>query len=193
MWAGSHLPTITLNIRMSEYDLIIEALVNGAPEKEVTDVLTEGKFDDNLRDTQNLYVLLFEQYVDECSCYAFKGWENLKIRGRPVIEKYWVEIELVAPQEFDYEGGVSRLLGKNKENRSKITKTSDGTPILKVRILRSLLDQLEEENQRIARREAEDQGYAPKSDDEPENNEQEDPFMNNFDNEFGNEPGGGPF
>ena len=164
---------------MSEYDLIVESLAGGAPLDDITTILSEGKFDDEHRESQHFYLMMMEQFLDDCSCYAFKGWKELKIYGRPIIEKYWIEIVFIAPDKFDYENGVKRVLGKYKENKSTVKKLANGKTVMKLRILRSILDNIEDENRRIARKEAEDQGLGPEEKDE-EDQDQEDGFGEEF-------------
>lgn len=166
---------------MNEYDLIIEALNNGAPEDEITSLLNEGKFDEEHRETQDFYILLFEQYMDECSTYSFEGWDEIYIYGEPRIEKFWIEIKLLAPDNIDYEGGIKRMIGTHNQNKAEIKSLNTGNKLIKLRILRSLLDEIEENNRKLARKEAEEQGYAPKE--EPENEQPED----NMDDPFGDD------
>jgi len=163
---------------MTEFDILIEALSNGAPEEEITDLLTESKFGDEHRESQNFYLLMFEQYLDECSAYSFEGWDDMSVYGSPIIEKFWFELQLLTPIKFDYSGGIKRVLGLNNENKATSKKLSDGRTVLKIRILRSILDEIEDNNRKIARKEAEDQGYAPKEDEEDQQNDQDDGFGN---------------
>jgi hypothetical protein len=182
---------------MKEFEHIIEALLANAPIEEIVDfitedsgllekkyeLLTEANHADEHRETQNFYTLMFEQYLDEQHCYTYEGWDELLFLERPKVEKYWVKFQLVCPVTFDFEGGAKRLRGKNKENVVQSTTTNDGKKILKVNILRSLLDELEDENRRIARKEAEEQGLMP---DQGQDEEQDDMGM-----DMGME--GGPF
>jgi len=153
---------------MNEYDLIIEALANGVPDEEISQILNENKFDENHRETQSFYLLTFEQYMDECAAYSFDGWKDISIYGEPVIEKFWVEFILLCPAKFDYEGGTKRILGEYNQNKAVIKKTRDGRNLLKLRILRSILDEIEENNRKLARKKAEEAGYAPVKDQDKE-------------------------
>lgn len=183
---SSYLARKAINICMTEYDLIIEALVADAPTDEITEILAEGKFDDDHKENQNFYLLMLEQYIDECSCYTFKGWEDIKFYGGPVIEKYWIEFKIITPDEFDYEGGMRRLLGKNREHKAAIKKIRDGGSMIKLRILRSTLDDLEEQNRKIARKEAEEQGFAPAEEAEDmSQDDMDDPFADDGMDDFG--------
>ena len=165
---------------MSEYDLIVEALTSGAPEDEITSIITEGKFDDEHRESQNFYLLMFEQYLDECSAYSFEGWSDISIYGEPKIEKFWFEMKILAPEKFDYEGGVKRVLGNYNQNKATIKSLNDGRKIVKLRILRSILDEIEENNRKIARKEAEDQGYAPQEEEQGAEDQMDDGFGDEF-------------
>jgi hypothetical protein len=169
---------------MEDFDILIEALTNGAPEDEVTDILNENKFDEEHRETQSYYLLLFEQYIDECSAYSFKGWDDLKVYGEPKIEKFWFEVKLLAPDNIDYESGIKRILGQYKQNKAVMKTINNGSKIIKIRILRSILDELEDRNRKLARKEAEDQGYAPQEEPPQDNQQGGDEFGGD---EFGQE------
>ena len=155
---------------MNDYKLLVETL-SGAPLDQVLEVLTESKFDDEHRENQNFYTLMMEQFIDECSCYAFEGWEDLEVWGRPYIEKFWVEFKLIAPEKFDFDSGARRIIGKDKENKITLEPAQDGRKVITLRILRSILDKLDEENQKHARKKAEERGLVP--DAEPQNQEED--------------------
>lgn len=97
------------------------------------------------------YLLKFEQYLDEHDIYLFdkpgvKGWTDGMIQHRPKISDYWVVIYMTVPKTTDLRA-ATRLIGdKEAQNEVKYKQNEDGSYLIKFRILRRLLDKIEQAN-----------------------------------------------
>lgn len=138
-------------------EMLVEALLGGAPEDELADALTESHFREEKQETQMEYLYLLEQFFDDCSVYAFDGWEEGVVLAAPTVSKFWVECEIKFPPTLDL-AGARRLLGKNKQNKIKVKETDVDTTV-RFKILRSMLDAIEDQNRIDAKKEADSEGY----------------------------------
>lgn len=141
----------------SAEEMLIEAMLGSAPVEELVDALTESHFREEKQETQMEYLYLLEQFFDDCSVYAFKGWEEGVVLGAPTVSKFWVECDIKFPPTLDLDG-ARRLLGKNKQNKIRVKQT-DANVTIRFKILRSMLDAIEDQNRIDAKKDADNEGY----------------------------------
>ena len=109
------------------------------------------------------YLLCMEEFLDDCHVYAFEGWDKAVIASLPKIGKYWFTCDLFVPQTTDFRA-ARRIRGKNSEN--KIFYKEDGDKyIVRLKILRRVLDSITEKNMAYAEKNANIGPYAKSSTD----------------------------
>ncbi len=95
------------------------------------------------------YLLKFEEYLDDHDVYLFDGWEECQICYKPRVDKFWCTFFVFCPEGTDLRGALR--LTNDKEGQNEITqKRVDDGHILKFRILRRYLDEVEKKNQERA-------------------------------------------
>lgn len=134
------------------YNLLTKTIVEGSEgsEEEIRNLLSES-YDLEDDDSQMVYLYRMEQFFSDNDLYKFKGWGDGLIYGAPDIGKFWVTVTMVFPKELEVEG-ARRIIGKEKINKVSMRRGEDGRYVVTVKILRSILDDIERENRRIAAR-----------------------------------------
>lgn len=146
---------------MSElYETITECLLNGAPAGQLAEILSEEIVDKGdqgewVEDSYQGYMLKIEEFLDDADIYAFDGWEEAELIGHPHISRFWVVCDLLLPKKTDLQGGL-RLIGKDNENRV-LFKKKDHQWIVRLKILKRTLDEIQKKNQGEAQRRAKEQ------------------------------------
>lgn len=152
----------------SLYQNIAELLLTEAPADKITHILKEAAWTEETKHDQMFYLLMFEQYLDECSVYAYDGWDDVEVIDAPVIEKYHVTVKLKFNTKLD-KRSLIRLVGIENENDFSEIK-EDGETYYLFRVLRSMLEDMEEDNRKRANKEAVEYGYkpSPQQEEQPE-------------------------
>lgn len=93
------------------------------------------------------YLILFEEYLDQHDIYMFKGWkdEKTKIVGKPAIGKFYFTAFIEIAKGTDLRG-IKRIADANSKTRISAKKKKDGSMILKVEMLKGLLDKIDADN-----------------------------------------------
>jgi hypothetical protein len=98
----------------------------------------------NIGETSKLdYLMKMEKFFDNHDLYLFKGWEDAQILEAPVVEKYWVSLDLRVPADCELKGAVRCCSGEESQNTARYKKLEDGSYYVRFKILRRLLDQIE--------------------------------------------------
>lgn len=134
------------------YETLTNSLLGTAPEVEVSKILAEGYELEN-ESTIMSYLFRVEQLFDDNDVYLFDGWIDGEVIGPPDIGKFWITTEMRFPKELDLEG-AARIIGKDKKNFVGVKKLDDGSYMLKIKILRHELDDMERDNRLSAARNA---------------------------------------
>lgn len=93
------------------------------------------------------YLLKFEEYLDDHDLYLYDGWEDVQVLGKPQVQRFWVVVNLWAAKDVDL-AGIQRIkTDQDGQNQIKVKKLKDGSMVIQVRILRRLLDRVEEKSQ----------------------------------------------
>lgn len=121
---------------------------------EVADILAEDILDPSKERDQFNYLMRIEQYFDECDLYAYDGWADAEISRAPDIEKFWVTVDLYVEKDTDMAGAL-RIRGKEEQNDVRVAPWGKGK-IVRCRILRRILDGIEDRNRRMAAKEVQD-------------------------------------
>lgn len=129
------------------YDLLMEDDHEGAFET----FLVEGEEERIVRSmggetTLMNYLMKFEEYLDEHDVYLFDGWEDAEILAPPLVEKFWCNFLLRTKKGTDLRGALRVVNDKEGQNQVKYKKLEDGRHVLKFRILKRYLDQIEARN-----------------------------------------------
>jgi len=93
------------------------------------------------------YLLKFEEYLDDHDLYLYDGWNDVQVLGRPRVQRFWVIVYLWVPKETDLRGMERIKTDQEGQNQIKVKKLKDGSRILEVKVLRRLLDKVEEKSQ----------------------------------------------
>lgn len=107
------------------------------------------------------YLLKFEEFLDDCGIYTFKGWEDARILKDPDIGKYWVTVDMLLPSGASLEA-AAHIAGRDTDAKITHKKTDDGV-IVKVKIIRNRLDDIEIRNRKAAEKDAQEIKSAPLS------------------------------
>lgn len=113
----------------------------------------EEKIIKNISDVSYLqYLMKFEQYTNNHDFALFgKEWDNAEIDLSKVkIDKFWVTIYLTVDAKTDLRA-VKRIMNdKESQNQVKYKKLDDGRIMLKFKILKRYLDQIERDDKEKA-------------------------------------------
>lgn len=142
---------VTLD-KSTYYKQIVESMVGEAPDDEISEILKESYDLDNESSQMN-YLFRMEQFFDDNDIYAFDGWQDGVIYGEPEISKFWFKVDILFPPKLDLDAAI-RIIGKHNENRIGIKRLSDNRFIVRVHILRHVLDDIERENRKESAKEA---------------------------------------
>jgi hypothetical protein len=137
----------------SIYEDVARCILGGAPAEEVAGIISEGiddEIDPNTAAELSFlaYLLKFEEFLDSVDIYAFEGWEHGEVLGHPKIGRFWIVVDLVLPEKTDLEGGM-RIIGKEGQNRVLVARRG-GHWIVRCKVLRRVLDEIEIRNRREA-------------------------------------------
>ena len=174
---------------MKDFKLITAALIEDVEPSKITEVinddarfvLTEDQIDDQHIEDQWIYLLLAEQYLDDCSVYAYEGWDDCSVVGAPSIESYYFSFNIVCTGDLDLDS-LDRIRGKDGENLVNVGRNEEGNILIKIKLRRGLLDRIEDENAKRARKKAEAQGLKPP---EAQEADQKQDDMGGMDDGFG--------
>lgn len=159
---------------MKDYALITAAIIDNVEPIKITEIieehndlstvgrlmLNEDQIEDQHIEDQWIYLLLAEQYLDNCSVYAYDGWDECSVIGAPKIEAYYYSMNIVCKGELDLDS-LDRIRGNDGENLVNVGRNQDGDTLIKIKLRRGLLDRIEDENAKRARKKAEAQGLKP--------------------------------
>lgn len=93
------------------------------------------------------YLLKFEEYLDDHDIYLYDNWEKAQVLGRPRVQRFWVVVYLWVPKDTDLRGMERIKTDQEGQNQIKVKKLKDGSRILEIKVLRRLLDKVEEKSQ----------------------------------------------
>ncbi len=160
-----------------EYRYLVQSIMEDGELVDIaTDVLLEGDVTVDEERKDLFYMMMIEQLIDDYSCYAFPGWEDGSFYGAPRIGKFHVEVDMKFPKGLDM-APLRRIRGKNNENRILFKRDEDSGEItLRLRILRSQLDEIENRNRRIAKAKVDKIGYKAPTDTPQDPNAAMDPM-----------------
>ena len=133
---------------------VVDMLVEGDTESAHEHLLLENKEQQIVRamggDRSLMnYLLKFEEYLDDHDVNLFDGWEDIEIHHRPIIKKFWAIFDVYCPEGTDLRGALritSDHEGQNEVGEKKV----EGGTILRFKILRRYLDEIEKRNQEKA-------------------------------------------
>ena len=133
---------------------VVDMLIDGDMESATKHLLAENQEQQIIRamggDRMPMnYLLKFEEYLDDHDIYLFDGWEDCVICYAPRIDKFWCTFFLWCPKGTDLRGALRITNDKEGQNEVNQKRTEDGH-ILKFRILRRYLDEVEKKNQERA-------------------------------------------
>ncbi len=137
----THDLTHVVDMMLDEEDLegAEEALLMENEEDRLT-----RKLGDN---TLTNYLLKFEEYLDDHDIYLYDGWNTVQVLGRPRVQRFWVIVYLWVPKKVDVKGILRIKNDQEGQNQIKVKKMRDGSSVLEVKVLRRLLDKVEEKSQ----------------------------------------------
>ena len=93
------------------------------------------------------YLLKFEQYLDDHDIYLYEGWDDVQILGKPEVQRFWFVCNMWVPKKTDL-AGIGRIkTDQEGQNQIKVKKLQDGSRVIQVRVLKRLLDRVEEKSQ----------------------------------------------
>lgn len=142
-----------------EFRYLVSSILEDEDMVEIaTDVLLEGDGPVDEPRREIFYMMMIEQLIDDFSCYAFDGWGGGGFVGAPRINKFHVIVDMKFPKNLDM-APVRRLKGKNEENKVLFKRLDSGEIMLRMRFLRSQLDEIEDRNRRIAKAKVDTVGY----------------------------------
>lgn len=136
------------------FEHVVDFILEDNDEGAADFILTEGL---ETEIVQNLggevtplnYLLKFEEYLDDHSTYLFTGWEDAEVVKPIKIEKYWCTFYLKVGPKTDFRGALR--IRNDKEGQNSVgRKQIDGGWLVKFRILRRYLDQIETYNKERA-------------------------------------------
>lgn len=102
------------------------------------------------------YLLKFEEYLDEHDIYLFDGWEEAQIVGKPQVDKFWCTFYVFCAKGTDLRGALRVKNEKEGQNQVK-AKKAEGGHIIKFKILKRYLDQVEQHNKQKAKQMSQDE------------------------------------
>lgn len=146
------------------YNKIATCLIeNGDPEmiSEVASILTESAEQVAEETDAMSYLMKLEEFLDDCGIYSFKGWEDAIVLSEPDIQKFWVSFDFLVPKDTDLEASL-HISGKDRE--AKVIVKKEGTKLLiRIKVLRRILDEIEFRNRKEAEKDAKEVASAPTS------------------------------
>lgn len=93
------------------------------------------------------YLLKFEQYLDDHDIYLYDGWEDVQVLGKPEVQRFWFVCNMWVPKKTDL-AGIQRIkTDQEGQNQIKVKSLNDGSKIIQVKVLKRLLDRVEEKSQ----------------------------------------------
>lgn len=136
-------------------EYVVDMLLEDDDEGAMEWLLLEGEERDLLTNlggetTLMNYLIKFEEYMDDHDIYLFDGWEDAQIVGKPLVEKFWVTVWLRLGPNAQIAGAKRLMNDKEGQNTVKFKKLGvDGRDgyLLKIRVLKRFLDQIEKRNQ----------------------------------------------
>lgn len=102
------------------------------------------------------YLIKFEEYLDDHDLYLYDGWNEARLLAKPNVDKFWVTFIVFCKKGIDLRGALRIVNDKEGQNEVKAKKVRDGH-VLKFRILKRYLDEIERRNRLKAEQEAEEQ------------------------------------
>lgn len=141
-----------MNPNYDDMEYVVDLLLEDDDEGAIERLLLEGDEENIVRSlggetTLMNYLMKFEEYLDDHDIYLFDGWEHAEVIGQPVVEKFWVTVWLRTKPKTDLRGALRLINDKEGQNSVKYKKLDDGRHLLKFRILKRYLDQIEKRNQ----------------------------------------------
>ena len=129
-------------------------LGDGAP-PEGSSVILETLIDYSIKTSDQMsYLLRFEEYLDDSGIYAYgEEWFECEIVNEPKVSSYWFVLDIMAPEGTDLRG--ARRVTRGTKNTVLFKKMKHGT-LLRFKILRRELDNIESRNERRAEKDAEE-------------------------------------
>jgi len=130
---------------LAEY--AVDLLLNGKIDEAKQTLLVEAVQDQVLRaigETSLLnYMMKFEQYLDDHDIYMFDGWDDAEFVGKPKVETYWVTVYMQVGPKTDLRGAKRVIADKEAQNRVSYKELDDGGCLLRFKVLKRYLDQIE--------------------------------------------------
>lgn len=93
------------------------------------------------------YLMKFEEYLDDHDIYLFKGWEDARVIGSPVISKFWAVFNIWVSPDTDMRGAKRLVNDKEGQNIVRVKKLDgDRGMIVQFKVLKRYLDAIEQRN-----------------------------------------------
>lgn len=130
---------------------------DGSPDVAVKLALMENEQDELLTklggsNTILRYLYRFQQYWEDHDLYLFDGWKEAKILAPISVEKFWVTITVVVPKGTELDGAKRLMTDKEAQNNVQYRKLDSGAYIVRFKILKRYLDEIDIDNeQRVDR------------------------------------------
>ena len=150
---------------MSRYSNIVEKIIsyeNYSDSSAVEEIINEGIEQDIITfigDTTIFdYLTKFEEYLDNHDITLYDGWDDAIILHSdysPNVRKFWFEVDLKVSKDTDLKGALRIKNGKESQNKVLVKKLKNGEFIVRFKILKRYLDELEEQNKTKAQSKAE--------------------------------------
>lgn len=147
-----------INNMESIVDMILDDRLDEAREELLMENVEEKLLKSVAEVSYANYLMKFEAYFNDHDGYMFgQEWDNAQILLDKIkVDKFWVNIYMIVAKGTDLRG-AKRLLTNGSQNKISYKKLSDGSVLLKFRILKRYLDKMEIEDkskaQEIATRE----------------------------------------
>jgi len=139
---------------MSDFEYVVEKIFEDDLEGASTSLLLESEEAELINQmgdpTLINYLMKFEQYLDDHDVYMFDGWEDSAIPEKPSVEKFWCTFYLLVDEGADIKGGAARIINDQEAQNKVQVKEVEGGTILKIRILKRILDKMELDDQERA-------------------------------------------
>lgn len=136
---------------MKDFKSLVDIIIDDDDDKLNEHLIFESRMDElllkvNGQETAVKYLLTFEEFLSNHDIYMFDGWENAQIVGPPIIHQFWCEFSLLVSAKTDLRGAKRLVVNKNEQNEIKVLELENGNRLLKFKILKTILDNIEKNN-----------------------------------------------
>jgi len=141
---------------MADMENIVDLIFEDKLEEAEDGLLLEGieeKLLHQIGENSYMNILLkFESYLNSHDIYLFGNeWDNATILlNKLKVDKFWVTIYMVVDKKTDLRGAKRVVNDKEKQNEVKFKKLENGKTMIRFRILKRYLDQIEQDDKERA-------------------------------------------